>query len=255
MFGDELHPAKVEVSQGDTQGSGTLVTSEISQKCQTPCITEPSARALAAFDETLEITGLTLAQVNRDGVRHNTLKLLLPTLCQMMPQEELLGVLAIKMPEYSTEKDCLTMVSNFYDKYVDQNRPMNQKQKEVFLRSLKATEQLAIDGDPRSHYPSITINANQLPIGLKESLKPYPQNMWAPLIVGQMPAMMALADGVSYRYCDGKIGYLGGMAIILGEQASNKSAIEEAVERWLVDLRRELYLQHLLLQYLELNYL
>ena len=182
---------------------------------------------------------MTLAQVNRDGVRHNTLKLLLPTLCQMMPQEELLGVLAIKMPEYSTEKDCLTMVSNFYDKYVDQNRPMNQKQKEVFLRSLKATEQLAIDGDPRSHYPSITINANQLPIGLKESLKPYPQNMWAPLIVGQMPAMMALADGVSYRYCDGKIGYLGGMAIILGEQASNKSAIEEAVERWLVDLRRE----------------
>jgi hypothetical protein len=63
--------------------------------------------------------------------------------------------------------------------------------------------------------------------------------MWMPLIVGQMPAMMTLADGVSYRYCDGKIGYLGGMAIILGEQASNKSAIEEAVERWLVDLRRE----------------
>ena len=76
-------------------------------------------------------------------------------------------------------------------------------------------------------------------MGLKESLKPYPQNMWPALIVGQMPAMMALADGVSYRYCDGKTGYLGGMAIILGEQASNKSAIEEAVERWLVDLRRE----------------
>lgn len=76
-------------------------------------------------------------------------------------------------------------------------------------------------------------------MGLKESLKPYPQNMWPALIVGMIPALMALADGVSYRYCDGKIGYLGGMAIILGEQASNKSAIEEAVERWLVDLRRE----------------
>ncbi len=87
--------------------------------------------------------------------------------------------------------------------------------------------------------PTISINVNQLPVGLKESLKPYPQNMWPALIVGQMPAMMALADGVSYRYCDGKIGYLGGMAIILGEQASNKSAIEEAVERWLVDVRKE----------------
>lgn len=177
--------------------------------------------------------------LNRDGVRHNTLKLLLPTLCQMMPQEELLGVLNIKMPEYSKEKDCLTLVSNFYDKYVDQNRPMNLKQKEVFLRSLKASENVVVDGEPKNNSPHFAINLKQLPIGLKESLKPYPQNMWLPLIVGQMPALMALADGVSYRYCDGKIGYLGGMAIIMGEQASNKSAIEEAVERWIVDLRRE----------------
>ena len=205
-----------------------------------PCSEKlPSARALAAFDETLAITGLTLKQLNRDGVRHNTLKLLLPTLCQMMAQQELFGVLAQKMPEYSQEQDCRTLVQNFYDKYVDQNRPMNQTQKEVFLKSLKATEQLRNDGEFTQKEPSLLCNLSQLPMGLKESLKPYPQNMWPALIVGMIPALMALADGVSYRYCDGKIGYLGGMAIILGEQASNKSAIEEAVERWLVDLRRE----------------
>ncbi len=212
---------------------------------------EPSARALAAFDETLKMTELDLETLNREGVRHNTLKLLLPTLCQMMPQEELLGVLAQKMPEYSKEEDCRTLVSNFYQKYVDQNRPMNQKQKEVFLKSLKAegayggqspSAASSTDGtvpEITQKEPSLLCNLGQLPTGLKESLKPYPENMWPALIVGQMPALMALADGVTYRYCDGKIGYLGGMAIILGEQASNKSAIEEAVERWLVDLRRE----------------
>jgi len=110
----------------------------------------------------------------------------------------------------------------------------------VFLRSLKAEkEPETTQGESTQKEPSLLCNLNQLPMGLKESLKPYPENMWPALIVGQMPALMALADGVSYRYCDGKIGYLGGMAIILGEQASNKSAIEEAVERWLVDLRRE----------------
>ena len=143
------------------------------------------------------------------------------------------------MPEYSKEEDCRTLVSNFYEKYVDQNRPMNLKQKEVFLRSLKAEGSSTAELTPLRNMPTIDININQLPMGLKESLKPYPQNMWPALIVGQMPALMALADGVSYRYCDGKTGYLGGMAIIVGEQASNKSAIEEAVERWLVDLRRE----------------
>ena len=230
----------------DTKGSDPIVSSE-------KCTVEPSARALAAFDETLAMTELTVEQLNREGVRHNTLKLLLPTLCQMMPQEELLGVLQEKMPEYSKEEDCRTLVRNFYDKYVDQNRPMNMKQKEVFLRSLKAEERALRDTQGTDSQcsadfaqlgqspcvPTITIEANKLPIGLRESLKPYPQNMWPALIVGQMPALMALADGVTYRYCDGKTGYLGGMAIILGEQASNKSAIEDAVERWLVDLRRE----------------
>ena len=234
MFGDELHPAVVTREVSDKEEEVATPDTEPQMSA-----IEPSARALAAFDETLTMTELNLEQLNRDGVRHNTLKLLLPTLCQMMPQEELLGVLAIKMPEYSKEKDCRTLVSNFYDKYVDQNRPMNLKQKEVFLRSLKASENVVVDGEPKNNSPHFAINLNQLPIGLKESLKPYPQNMWLPLVVGQMPALMSLADGVSYRYCDGKIGYLGGMAIIMGEQASNKSAIEEAVERWIIDLRRE----------------
>ena len=239
MFGDELRPAVLSEECRAKSEKFATATPQPSTLNPQPSTIDPSARALAAFDETLTMTGLTIEELNRDGVRHNTLKLLLPTLCQMMPQEELMGVLQKKMPDYSKEKDCVVLVSNFYEKYVDQNRPMNLKQKEVFLRSLKATESVGLNGEPKNKEPMVSINVNQLPIGLKESLKPYPQNMWLPLIVGQMPAMMALADGVSYRYCNGKTGQLGGMAIILGEQASNKSAIEEAVERWLVDLRRE----------------
>lgn len=236
MFSDELHPCKL--SEEMLRKYTTTEAKSLEKKCTeglSPCA--PSARALAAFDETLAMTGLDLVTLNRDGVRHNTLKLLLPTLCQMMPREELMGVLQQKMPEYSKEQDCQTLVSNFYDKYVDQNRPMNLKQKEVFLRSLKAGSETGSVSVHKTE--AMKIDASKLPIGLKESLKPYPQNMWPALIVGQMPALMALADGVTYRYCDGKTSYLGGMAIILGEQASNKSAIEEAVERWLVELRRD----------------
>ena len=246
MFSDELHPAKLSEEEKAEVRSKTSPQPSPKEREQSreksgenSDIIPPSARALAAFDETLKMTELDLETLNREGVRHNTLKLLLPTLCQMMPQEELLGVLQQKMPDYSKEEDCRTLVSNFYEKYVDQNRPMNLKQKEVFLKSLKATEDSTAEPTPLCRTPTLSININQLPTGLKESLKPYPQNMWPALIVGQMPAMMALADGVSYRYCDGKTGWLGGMAIILGEQASNKSSIEEAVERWLVDLRRE----------------
>ncbi len=244
MFSDELHPAKLNdemikkyaTSIPNAPNAPNAAAHKASVETDA-VMTAPSPRALAAFDETMKMTELDLETLNRDGVRHNTLKLLLPTLCQMMPQDELMGVLQLKMPDYWREQDCQTLVSNFYEKYVDQNRPMNLKQKEVFLRSLKAGDNNT--SEQPCKMPTIDIAVNKLPIGLRESLKPYPQSMWAPLIVGQMPAMMALADGVSYRYCDGKTGYLGGMAIIAGEQASNKSAIEEAVERWLVDLRHE----------------
>ena len=250
MFGDELRPARLSeevvakwqdgkknAHKGQTL-SHPVAGAPFSQKGQSPCV-EPGARALAAFDETLKMAELDLATLNREGVRHNTLKLLLPTLCQMMPQEELLGVLRQKMPEYSKEEDCMTLVSNFYEKYVDLNRPMNLKQKEVFLKSLKADDANTEGTVPLSQSPVMTIDFSKMPIGLKESLKPYPQKMWPALVVGLMPALMALADGVSYRYCDGKMDYLGGMAIITGEQASDKSCIEEAVERWLVDLRHD----------------
>jgi hypothetical protein len=251
MFGDELRPTKLseEVlrkysasdNQGQTRTSSHTDPNSPGKSVKRDAIipVEPGARALAAFDETLKTTELDLETLNREGVRHNTLKLLLPTLCQMMPQEELLGVLRQRMPEYSKEQDCMTLVSNFYDKYVDLNRPMNLKQKEVFLKSLKAGEESAESPALLSQSPMITIDFKRMPIGLKESLKPYPQKMWPALVVGMMPALMALADGVSYRYCNGKVDFLGGMAIIIGEQASNKSCIEEAVERWLVDLRHD----------------
>ncbi len=228
MFGDELHPAKLteevirKYVESETQNTGKVNTNDtnLTNNANTTISVDPSARALVAFEETLAMTGLD---------------------CQMMPQEELLGVLALRMPDYSKEDDCHKLVSNFYEKYVDPYRPMNLKQKEVFLRSLKADDAKGTDTSVPSAPSTLPWNfdANKLPIGLKESLKPYPEKMWPALIVGQMPALMALADGVTYRYCDGKTSYLGGMAIILGEQASNKSCIEEAVERWLVDLRHD----------------
>ena len=241
MFSDELHPAKLS---SEEIAALKEAKSEASQPAiheqQTLTAEEPSDRALAVFDETLHVmTGLTLQQANQEGVRHNTLKMLLPTLCQMMKQEELLGVLAQRMPDYAKDKDCMDLVHDFYSKYVDQNRPLNQRQQEVFLRSLKSMGQKADMEDGKEENPVFRIELNSLPIGLKESLKGNPPSLYLPLIVGEMPLLMAMASDVSVKYCDGRIQYLGGMAIIKAEQASNKSAIEHAVDYWIAPIRKE----------------
>jgi hypothetical protein len=71
-----------------------------------------------------------------------------------------------------------------------------------------------------------------LPIGLKESLVGVPVSMHMPTLVGIMPICGAYADGVEVEYCDGNIHSLGLMAIIRGEQASNKSVVKNAIDVW-----------------------
>ena len=73
---------------------------------------------------------------------------------------------------------------------------------------------------------------SKLPIGLKESLVGVPVSMHMPTLVGIMPICGAYADGVEVEYCDGNIHHLGLMAIIRGEQASNKSVVKNTIDVW-----------------------
>ena len=84
-----------------------------------------------------------------------------------------------------------------------------------------------------------TVNARLLPIGLRESLAGVPKGMQMPVLTSLMPLLMAYADGVEVEYCDGKRQHLAGMAIIVGEQASGKSACKDIADLWLRPLRRE----------------
>ena len=248
MFGDELHPAKLTDEElARYQQIEARPTEEQPQKAM-PAVAaaEPSNRALAIFDDTLLMTGLDLPMLNREGVRHNTLKLLLPTLCQMMTQEELLGVLSLRMPDYSREQDCRTLVSDFYAKYVDPSRPMTQKQREVFMRSLKVADnatsvdaEASTDSASKPEPPQWKVNVRQLPIGLKESVKLNPPSVHLPVIVGLMPLAMALASDVTVRYCDNRIHHLGGMSVIKAEQSGQKTAVETVVNLWWRNLKLE----------------
>ena len=74
------------------------------------------------------------------------------------------------------------------------------------------------------------VNYRQLPPALRVTLKPYPEDFHMPILVGLMPALAALADGVTYEYCNGKIHHMALFAFILGEQSDNKSVIDDVVE-------------------------
>ena len=242
MFSDKPHPAKLSDDELKRWQQVEVKSASQTAASQTPAVTIVAAtsRTLFAFDETLKMVGLTIDQLNREGLRHNSLKLLLPTLCQMMTEGELMGVLAERMADYSRDQDCKALVHDFYGKYVDAARPMTQKQRDLFLRSLKvlseSNSEQPVD-DNNDTRPMIA--RRTLPQALLASLRPYPDTFIMPHLTGLMPALMSLADGVTVRYCDGKIHHLASMAIIMAEQSSNKSTISDIVDIWMAGLRKD----------------
>ena len=95
------------------------------------------------------------------------------------------------------------------------------------------------DAEAAAEETGVKVNVKTLPIGLKESLVGVPVSMHMPTLVGIMPICGAYADGVEVEYCDGNIHRLGLMAIIRGEQASNKSVVKNAIDVWKRQLDEE----------------
>lgn len=87
--------------------------------------------------------------------------------------------------------------------------------------------------------PAVTVDFRQLPPSLKASLNPYPEDFHMPILTGLMPALAALADGITYEYCNGKVHRMDLFAFIKGEQSDNKSVIDDVVELWIAPLRKE----------------
>ena len=88
------------------------------------------------------------------------------------------------------------------------------------------------DAEAAAEETGVKVNVKSLPIGLKESLVGVPVSMHMPVLCGIRPIAGAYADGVEVEYCDGNVHRLGLMAIIRGEQASNKSVVKNAVDIW-----------------------
>lgn len=75
--------------------------------------------------------------------------------------------------------------------------------------------------------------------GLRESVYGVPERMQMAVLCAVLPLAASYADGVEVEYCDGKRMRLGLMSVIIGPQASGKSACKEAIDVWLRQMDEE----------------
>ena len=116
----------LSVGPEDNASAGTGNFPQISQMTQ---IHSDSAREknLIAFDLFQESAGLKGMNIDTVGSRHSSLLAIMSAgASRMMSEEELMKVVAEKMPSYYQENDCHQLIHDFYAKYGDSSKPFSR---------------------------------------------------------------------------------------------------------------------------------
>ena len=113
---------------GDHQDAGGVATPEASEK------------NLIAFELFKEAAGLSGMDIDTVGSRHSSLLAIMSAgASRVMGEDELMKVVARKMPSYYEERDCHQLIHDFYAKYGDSSKPFSRD----VIRINAAAEQVA----------------------------------------------------------------------------------------------------------------
>ena len=100
---------------GDNQDAGGVATQEASEK------------NLIAFELFKEAAGLSGMDIDTVGSRHSSLLAIMSAgASRVMGEDELMKVVAKKMPSYYEERDCHQLIHDFYAKYGDSSKPFSR---------------------------------------------------------------------------------------------------------------------------------
>ena len=85
------------------------------------------AKNLIAFDLFQESAGLKGMNIDTIGSRHSSLLAIMSAgASRVMSEEELMKVVAKRMPSYYQENDCYQLIHDFYSKYGDSSKPFSR---------------------------------------------------------------------------------------------------------------------------------
>ena len=126
---------------GNAQKAGGLAAQEAGQV---------DAKNLIAFDLFQESAGLKGMNIDTVGSRHSSLLAIMSAgASRVMCEEELMKVVAEKMPSYYQENDCHQLIHDFYSKYGDSSKPFSRDVIRVNALAEQAAKSL-LAGDCKS---------------------------------------------------------------------------------------------------------
>ena len=127
---------------GNAQKAGGLAAQEAAGQVD--------AKNLIAFDLFQETAGLKGMNIDTIGSRHSSLLAIMSAgASRVMSEEELMKVVAKRMPSYYQENDCHQLIHDFYAKYGDSSKPFSRDVIRVNALAEQAAKSL-LAGDCKS---------------------------------------------------------------------------------------------------------
>lgn len=119
-----------------------------------------SGKNLIAFDLFQESAGLKGMNIDTVGSRHSSLLAIMSAgASRVMSEEELMKVVAKRMPSYYQENDCHQLIHDFYAKYGDSSKPMSQAVIRINAQAEKFSQRDAVALKAESSEGGTDINA------------------------------------------------------------------------------------------------
>ena len=246
---------------GGSQKAGGLAAQEAGQV---------DAKNLIAFDLFQESAGLKGMNIDTVGSRHSSLLAIMSAgASRVMSEEELMKVVAKRMPSYYQENDCHQLIHDFYAKYGDSSKPFSrdvirvnalaeQAAKSLLAGDCKSPERLAGDfmGQMAGN-ANHTVQSSNLNVQGEEEDYPAPPPMpkklpkLVELLISKTPEIYqpAVAHAIfpslathlwrtRFRYIDNVEHEATLMTCLLAGTGAGKSCVQKPIDFIMEDIRK-----------------
>ena len=230
-------------SAGASQDAGGVATQNASEK------------NLIAFELFKEAAGLKGMEIDTIGSRHSSLLAIMSAgASRVMSEDELMKVVAKKMPSYYEERDCHQLIHDFYAKYGDSSKPFSrdvmrinataEKQAAVYqvnslqLKAESSTPNaLNVQGD-EVRYPDPPAMPTKLP-KLVEHLISNTPDVYKPAVAHAIfPPLATHLWNTRFRYIDNVEHEATLATVLLASTGAGKSCVQKPIEYIMEDIRK-----------------
>ena len=224
---------------GNAQKAGGLAAQEAESA---------SEKNLIAFDLFQDSAGLKGMNIDTVGSRHSSLLAIMSAgASRVMSEEELMKVVAKRMPSYYQENDCHQLIHDFYSKYGDSSKPFSRDVIRVNAQAEKQandanhkvqSSNLKVQSSEEEDYPAPPPMPKKLP-KLVELLISKTPEIYQPAVAHAIfPSLATHLWRTRFRYIDNVEHEATLMTCLLAGTGAGKSCVQKPIDFIMEDIRK-----------------